>query len=881
MKRSLAVLVPALLLAPTVVAQRLPGGAAPDHYSLTFAINFATNSFDGDETIDLHFPGPSATITLNALEIDFHNVTVTSAGATQTAKVSLDEKREMATFTVDKFLSAGPASIHISYTGHLNDKLRGLYLSTNNGRKYAVTQMEATEARIAFPSFDEPAYKATFDITAIVDEGDTAISNNEIVSDIPGPGKRHTIRFATTPKMSSYLVALLVGDWKCAHDSIDGIKLGICTVPGKENLTHFPMEATKSILHYYNSYYGMKYPLPKLDLIAIPDFGAGAMENWGAITYREAALLVDEKTGSVGFQKEVAGVIAHEVAHQWFGDLVTAEWWDDIWLNEGFATWMTPHPLEAWKPDWLIEQDVVDDISTSLDRDAVQNTRPIHQEVTTRGEIDSVFDGIAYGKTSAVLHMLESYLGAEIFRAGVNLYLKEHAYGNATAADFWNAMARSSRKPVDQIMPTFVMQAGEPYVSVSSQCASGAASVTLTQKRFFNSAERFRAANSQKWQVPVCPKQIGDSSEETGCFLLNDLKQTLTLKGCPRFLFPNRGGQGYYRYDYDTAAWKAVGNSAGQLLTPGERISLIGDQWALMQTGLHGVGDYLALGAQFKNTPGYLLLENFFRHLEFVDDNLVTVSDRPAFQSWLNQIFSPILQQLGYKGQPSDTPTDRKKRAVLLYGLGAVGNDPEAISQAKAIVQEFMKSPSSVDGSLVEAAVKVAARHGDAALYAQYRAQLQKDLSPETHYVFFYALADFPSTELAQQTLNWLLTPEVRNQDLYFVDNLVDNPNIREVSWDFMQQHFDEINRKSSGGLGAAALYVYAGYRFCDARLRTALEQFYSQHPFEGQEREEARMLERINNCIALREQQQPSLSAWLQNNTKPVTGASAAVNKN
>ena len=199
MKRSLAVLVPALLLAPTVVAQRLPGGAAPDHYSLTFAINFATNSFDGDETIDLHFPGPSATITLNALEIDFHNVTVTSAGATQTAKVSLDEKREMATFAVDKFLSAGPASIHISYTGHLNDKLRGLYLSTNNGRKYAVTQMEATEARIAFPSFDEPAYKATFDITAIVDEGDTAISNNEIVSDIPGPGKQHTIRFATTP----------------------------------------------------------------------------------------------------------------------------------------------------------------------------------------------------------------------------------------------------------------------------------------------------------------------------------------------------------------------------------------------------------------------------------------------------------------------------------------------------------------------------------------------------------------------------------------------------------------------------------------------------------------------------------------------------------
>jgi aminopeptidase N/puromycin-sensitive aminopeptidase len=876
MKKRLLFLIASLFVHLPAGAQRLPGGASPDHYSLTFTINFSTNRFEGDELIDLQLTKPTDSIALNAVEIDFHEVTVTAAGQTQAATVALNDKRETATFTVPKTLAEGPAKVHITYAGHLNDKLRGLYLSTNNGRKYAVTQMEATDARVAFPSFDEPAYKATFDISAVVDEGDTAISNNEIISDTPGPGSQHTIRFATTPKMSSYLVALLVGDWKCVHDSVDGIKLGVCTVPGKENLTRFPLEAGKAILHYYNDYYGIKYPLAKLDLIAVPDFQAGAMENWGAITYRETALLVDEKTGSVSARKDVAGTIAHEVAHQWFGDLVTAAWWDDIWLNEGFATWMTPHPLEAWKPEWLVGQDVVDEIFWALNRDAVQNTRPIHQDVETRGQIDSVFDGIAYGKTAAVLHMLELYLGPEIFRAGVNLYLKEHAYGNATATDFWNAMARSSHKPVDQIMPTFVMQAGEPYVTAFSKCVDGATTLALTQKRFFNSAETFHAANEQKWQVPVCTKEIGTTSP-ANCLLLSESQQSLPLKGCPRFLLPNKGAMGYYRYNYDTAALQALGSSAEQLLTPEERISLVGNEWALMQVGLHGIGDYLALGAQFKNTTGYILLDNFFTQLQFVDRNLVTAADRPAFQQWLNQTFSPVLQQLGYTARPGDTPVEKQKRAVLLYGLGTIGDDPEAIAQANVIAQQYMKDAASLDGSLADAAVKVAARHGDVAIYAQYRAQLKKNLPPEAHRVFFYALAEFPSPELAQQTLSWSLTPDVRNQDLYIFDSLLDNPSIRRVSWDFMRQHFDEVDKKAGTGLWGGDLYVAAGYSFCDEKLRAELEDFYRQHTFEGKEREEKRMLERISDCIALRNQQQEKLSGWLQQNGNPTNGVPAA----
>ena len=867
MKKILLLCALTFLLAIACFGQRLPGGVSPDHYSLTFDIHFPTNTFDGDETIDLHLAKPSTTITLNALEIDFHDVTITATGQTQNAKVSLDESKEMATFTVDKPLSAGPASVHITYTGHLNDKLRGLYLSAYNGRKYAVTQMEATDARVAFPSFDEPAYKATFDITAIVDQGDTAISNNEVISDTPGPGAQHTIKFATSPKMSSYLVALVVGDWKCEYDSVDGIKLGVCTVPGKENLTSFPLEATKAILHYYNDYYGIKYPLTKLDQIAVPDFQAGAMENWGAIIYRESALLIDDKTASVGAKKNVTGVIAHEVAHQWFGDLVTAQWWDDIWLNEGFATWMTPHPMQAWRPDWLIGQDVVDGIQDSLTNDSMQNTRPIHQDAESRTEIESLFDGIAYGKTASVLHMLESYLGPDVFRAGVNLYLKEHAYGNATATDFWGAMARSSRKPVDRIMPTFVLQSGEPYLRVSTRCSDGSTDLTLAQKRYFNSPEVFQQPNSQKWQIPVCVQGIGGSVNASQCVLLTEAQKEFKVKGCSRLLFPNRGAMGYYRYDYDAAALHAIGAAAEKDLTPEERISLVGNEWALMRAGLAPVGDYLALGEQFKRTEGSVLLTSYFDKLEFISQDIVNPADRPAFEAWLRQSFSPLMTALGYQGRASDTPSDKQKRSALLYMLGTVANDPQAIAESRTIAQKYISDPESVDGTLARAAVRVAAMHGDAALYAQYKAQLQTKLPPESYYRYFYGLAWFPGADLAQETLEATLTTDVRNQDLFVLGDLMQNPASQAAAWSFIRTHYDAINAKAGGGLGGAGVFLDAVTALCDEQSLAELQEFFQRHPGLGTLRNQKAALESVSGCIALRQQQQPKLAAWLQSN--------------
>jgi aminopeptidase N len=364
------------LVCVSAEAQRLPDVAVPDNYRLTFAPDFDKDNFSGDETIQIRVLKPSSSLVLNALDIDFREVTIASGGEIQVAKVTTDKQKQMVTLTVPQKLHAGAATIHIRYTGVLNNELRGFYLGKAGGRKYAATQFESTDARRAFPSFDEPAYKATFDISAVVDKDDTAISNYPIASDTPGPAAgKHNITFKTTPNMSSYLVALVVGNFEYVEGSSDGVPIRVWTTPGKKQLGKYALQVGEECIKYFDNYFGIKYPFEKLDLIGLPDFAAGAMENTGAITFRDAALLVNESNAPTDTYKEIGSVISHEIAHQWFGDLVTMHWWDDIWLNEGFATWLETKPLEAWKPEWHMDLDDVLDSGNSLNIDSLQNTR--------------------------------------------------------------------------------------------------------------------------------------------------------------------------------------------------------------------------------------------------------------------------------------------------------------------------------------------------------------------------------------------------------------------------------------------------------------------------------------------------------------------------
>ncbi len=861
MKKFLAVLSFALTAFSMAAAQRLPEVAVPENYKLTFTPNLETATFEGEETISIRVLKPTKEITLNAADIDFHDITISSGGATQKASGTCDKEKEMALLAVEKPLPAGPATIHITYQGILNDEMRGLYMGKDGqGRKYAATQFEATDARRAFPSFDEPAYKATFDITAVADKGLVAISNQKVISDTPGPGDKHTVRFATTAKMSSYLAALVVGNFEYVEGEADGIPIRVWSTPGKKEMGKFALETAEHVLNYYDNYFSVKYPYGKLDLIGIPDFSAGAMENTGCITFREVLLQIDEKQGSIGLKKTIASVIAHEMAHQWFGDLVTMKWWDDVWLNEGFATWMSSKPIEAWKPEWNFDLDDVSNTGGTLNTDSLANTRPIHQAAETPAQITELFDGIAYGKAASVLRMLEAYLGEQTFRAGVNAYIQQHQYANATADDFWQAQAKTSKKPVDQIMPTFVQQAGVPIINVKAQCSGSSTTVALDQRRYYSDREKFQAPNDQLWQVPICLKSSTGVQE---CKLLTKKRETFTLAGCATWVLANAGATGYYRDGYQPDAVRALASAAESKLSPAERIALQTDIWASVRVGSEPVGDYLAFAQGVEGDRNRAVLDDVLAHLNYIGQYLVTADDREPFRIWLRQYLRPIAKEVGWQAQPGESDEQKTLRARLFRSLGYDARDPEVLEQAREIANRVLQDPASVDREMAAGALALTALNGDEAFYGRLMTALKNPKSPEEYYLYFSTLSRFGDAKLLERTLDYAISPEVRSQDaLQLVTGVMRNPEGEKLAWDFVLSHWDAVQK--AGGPFASAAVVGATGSFCDAHMRDQVVDFYAAHKIEAAERTYRQSIERINNCVDLKSQQEPQLASWL-----------------
>ena len=466
-----------------------------------------------------------------------------------------------------------------------------------------MTQFESTDARRAFPSFDEPAFKATFSVTLTIDERDTAISNGRMLSDTPGPGAgRHTLTFSETAE--DVVLSGRHGGRRLPvprRTPPKGSRSASARRRTRPSSATSRVDAAKQILTFYNHYYAIKYPFGKLDVVAVPDFAAGAMENTAAIFYREVDLLADEKTASVANRKRIWEVLAHEMAHQWFGDLVTMKWWDDLWLNEGFATWMEKQPLAALKPEWNMDVEALLDAQRAMNLDSLASTRPIHSSVETPAEIEGSFDAIAYEKGGAVMRMVEGYVGAETFRKGVNAYLERHPYGNATSEDFWTAMAAASGKPIDRILPTFVNQPGVPLLETTLACNGGRSEMSVKTERFFiDPAMARRTKTTASWQIPICVK-TPQHRMSAGCQVVGGQAAptaVATAAGqCVPWVFVNRGAQGYFRTAYAPDILKAIAPELTTRLTPSERLSLVDDEWALVKANRHTVADYLTLAS--------------------------------------------------------------------------------------------------------------------------------------------------------------------------------------------------------------------------------------------------------------------------------------------
>ncbi len=850
-----------MLTATCMWAQRLPDTVIPSHYQLSFEPDLKKAAFAGTEKIDVEIAKATNAIVLNAVDLTFERVVITQNGATQEAKVSFDPKAEMATLTVEKPLAAGPAQIEITFSGKLNDQLRGFYLSKSKERNYAVTQFEATDARWAFPSFDEPAMKATFDIRLTIDQGDTAISNGKIVRDEPGPGAgKHTLTFSTTPKMSTYLVAMAVGDFECIAGSADEIPIRVCDVPGRKHLLKFALEAAEANLKYFDQYYAIRYPFGKLDVIAFPDFSAGAMENTAAITYRETLLAIDDQRASVGMHRLVTEVLSHEMAHQWFGDLVTMKWWDDVWLNEGFATWMAPKPVAVWKPEWRVEMEEVKDTARAMNLDSLATTRAIRNPASSAAEISQQFDAIAYEKAAAVLRMVESYLGEETFREGVNAYLKEHAYGNATSEDFWNTLTRVSKKPADKVMSSFVIQPGVPVVNLASKCEGGSTVVTLSQERFaYNPAVTEKSDGV--WQIPVCLKTPGSSPR---CELMTEKRREVTLKGCASYVYGNADARGYYRTGYDSATLRRISKTAEKDLNGPERAQLVNDAWAMVRAGRSNAEDFLAMIQGLDGEREYGVMSQEGTYLRYVSDYLITDTDRSAYEAWVRNLLHPLAEDLGYRTAPNDSDDTKQLRASVLLTLGYAGRDPKVLAVAREMTEQALERSEEVDPSLFGSMVKVAAMHGDAALYDKIAAKLNDSKLPPNEYdTWMYALTEFRDPKLLQRTLRYIAGPDVRNQDAgEMVGAVWENPAGMQPGWEFVKANWPQLNTKfATYSHGEIA----GGTRtFCDAGLRDEVKSFFSQHAPDAS-RIVNRALESIDNCVRLKQQQEPRLDAWLK----------------
>ena len=838
-----------------IEAQRLPGGIRPEHYSLAITPDLKTATFTGSETIDVVLNAPSKTITLNAAELEFVSVKAMVSDFTsqfQTAVVTLDAAKEQATFTFAQPLAAGRVTLKIEYKGILNDKLRGFYRSKTKLRRYGVTQFEATDARRAFPSFDEPALKATFDVTLVVDAADTAISNTKIVADRPGPGVgKHTVVFATTLRMSTYLVAWLVGDFKCSEGKADGIPIRACATPDKVGLTRFALDAAKQTLRDYDRYFGIKYPMAKLDLVAVPDFEAGAMENFGCITFRETELLVDKKNGALSAKKEVAETVAHEMAHQWFGDLVTPAWWDNLWLNEGFATWMETKEAAKEHPKWRFEQDAALEKERTMDADAGRTTRPIRAQAETPDEINEMFDDIAYGKAGAVIGMVENWVGEETFRKGVQAYLAEHAYANATAEDFWNAQARVSGQPVDQVMRSFVEQPGVPVVRFASAMGE---EIPLTQGRFFLAALTTRPAASEAWTIPVCLK-------DGGCKLLRPEETVLAESPGARFFYANAGDKGYCRTNYASGQLAAIVANAEIGLTVEERIGLLGDRWALMRAGEGTVGEFLDLALAVKADPNAAVLESALGKVGTIIERIATDDDRKRLDGLVQREFGGVYAELGKSGR-HEADDRAELRETLFEALGQAG-DPAVLAEAASQTKALFAGQTATADAVVDAAVALVAAKGDAAMYEKMMGLAQTATDPNLKEDALHTLTRFQSPELVKRTLEYAVSDEVRSQDSWIlIARLLGRRETQDQAWAFVQQHWPEIERKSTVSSGARI--VAAAGSFCTVERRDEVIGFFQAHPVESSERTLAKSIDNINDCVALRTAQEPKLRQWL-----------------
>jgi puromycin-sensitive aminopeptidase len=832
---------------------RLPRTVLPRRYSLQLTPDLDAATFAGQVDVDVEVTAPTTEVVLNAIELEIDEAWVTVDGARHQAAVALDEEAERATLTVPELVPVGEAVVSLRFRGGLNDKLRGFYRSTftddaGQERVIATTQFEATDARRAFPCWDEPDFKARFAITLHLDADLCAVSNAAVEADEIVDGQRR-VRFAETMSMSTYLVAFIVGPLEVTEPlDVAGTPVRLLCPPGKLHLTGFGLEVAAFSLRYLADYFDLPYPGDSMDLVAIPDFAFGAMENLGCVTFRETLLLADPEHATQGELQNVVDVIAHELAHMWFGDLVTMKWWNGIWLNEAFATFMELKVTDAFRPSWERWVSFGLARTTAFDTDALQTTRPIEYPVVSPADAEGMFDVLTYEKGAAVVRMLEQYLGEEEFRAGIRKYMANHQYGNTETTDLWDAIEEATGEPVRRIMDSWIFQGGFPLVRVEAR--EGGTVLRLAQERFQYLRDD---EDATRWAIPLQLRYALASGEVvTTTALLDDDELELRLPEPVVWVVANAEGHGFYRVRPSDELRRALVEQAHEVLSDVERYGLVDDTWASVLAGTTSADDFVALAQGFGAETDVSVWRRLLAGLDQID-RLVEGDARVDLQARVRALVGPALERLGWEERDEDTDRDRELRGALIGALAVLGADEAARARVDDLFDRYCADSASVEANVAAAVVRATAATATPEQLDTIVAKFQAGETPQEELRFLYALAEVRQPEQMARVLDLAMTPAVRTQNAPFlIGACIANRDNGPQAWKLVHERWDEMNERFPSN---SIVRMLSGIRsVSQPALAADIEAFTAEHPVPQAKQTLLQHLERMRVSVGLRE---------------------------
>jgi aminopeptidase N len=852
--------------------------------------NIEERTFTGTETVKINVRAPAREIVLNALELSIASVAIDDMALSKSA-AKIDQQNELLRIALPSDLSAGPHTLTLSFSGKINQQGQGLfyapYQEQGTGAKKFVlgTQFEATDARRLFPCWDEPAFRARFQLTAVVPGNWLAVSNMPIESEsrvngrdgsqlraskstpsgrvLPAESGMKEVRFATTPPMSSYLNVFVAGELDVIETKAAGTQIRVITTRGKSEFGRYALESTAKILKYYNDYFGTPYPLPKLDQIALPGGFGGAMENWGGITYYESVLLFDPTKSSENTKQNIFEVIAHEMAHMWFGDLVTMAWWDNLWLNEGFASWMGSKCSAHFNPQWEVwlrrnfPRDPARRIGMAkeqaMEGDARSTTHPIQQPIATEAEANSAFDDITYKKGQSFIRMLESFLGEEKFRDGIQRYIAAHQYSNSTTADLWNALTEASRQPVGTIAAGWTEQRGFPLVGVK-RTADG--KVSLTQERFVVNVKNPPVL---QWKIPLTYFIVGQAPRSA---LMTAKSDTLPDIPADRALKMNANGAGNYRVQYDDASWELLLASLDKLKVE-DRVNLLSDAWALVQANRTPIPLYFRLVEKLPRSTELAEREQIINVLDYLNRLLVASTEREKFQEYARSVLQPTLRTLGWEAKAAEPVKVTSLRASLITALGDL-NDPEIITGCRERFRQFLKEPGSLAPDLRPAVFAVVGRYADETTWNRLHELGLQTTSIEEKQDYYDALAAATNPKLIKKTLPISLTDELpTSRAAFLVARVARQSEHPEMAWEFARANIKTLLAKTDTPGGNS--YVPGLFTFFSEPGRiTELQAYAKDHLPGSSARDVAKAVDEIEFRSEFKARVTPQLVDWI-----------------